>query len=143
MKTIFKSLIIISILLVSLSISAKEKVIFYCKTDKINKIKVFDDGKNIRYFYGTPQSNISFETNRDLVSTNQWIGLGNIIYSINIPINNEDYKIFYSVDRNSDNHYINSGVDILSNNRNDKIIRCLKNTVKQSIEYLDLKLGEE
>jgi len=118
------------------------KTIFSCLTAKAKRIQVCDSGKTIEYSYGKPNltPEIIVRAPRSDASTYQWIGAGDMSYSVTIPNGNTNYRVFWSVDRFTDEHLIHAGVTVDVNKKDVATVKCVgEKHIVQNIEGIDLK----
>lgn len=139
----------IAIALFSSSIYAKcevgSKTIFSCMTTKGKQIEVCDAGKTISYSFGKPQEKpeIVVKVPRNQASTYQWEGVGRYMsYSVNIPNGNTVYSVFWGVDRLSEEHAVEAGVNVETNNKSVATVKCSEKNIEQNIEGIALKPAE-
>lgn len=120
--------------------------LFRCITKKNGKqIEVCDAGETINYSFGKPgkKPELALFVPRDEVTTWQWSGVGrSISYSVNIPNNDHLYRVFWSVDRLSEEHDVEAGVEIEKKGELLATVYCKPDTVEQKLEGVDLKPAE-
>lgn len=120
------------------------KTLFFCTTVKGKQIEVCDSGKTIDYSFGKPagKPEIAVKVPRDLASTSQWAGIGRAeSYAVDIPNGKATYNVFWSVDRLTDEHAIEAGVNVLINNNLVTTVNCGKDVVS-NLEGVKLKPTE-
>ena len=80
---------------------------------------------------------------RATATTYQWNGMGRYItYSVNIPNGKTVYSVFLSVDRLTDEHAVDAGINIETNGRHIATIQCKSSTVQNNIEGIDLRAAD-
>ncbi len=121
------------------------KSVFSCMTAKGKQIEVCDAGNSIVYSFGKPQvkPEIVVKVPRKDASTTQWAGVGSYIsYSVHIPNGSTTYNVFWGVDRMSEEHAIEAGVDVEVKNKTIATVKCSGENIQQSIEGINLKESE-
>lgn len=117
--------------------------IFSCVTAKGKLIQVCDSGKTIDYSFGKPNlpSEIIVHASRSEASTFQWKGIGRYIsYAVDVPNGDTTYSVFWGMDRLTDEHTIDAGVNIEVNNKHVATVKCVEEkNIVQNIEDIDLK----
>ncbi|WML89156.1 hypothetical protein [Thiothrix lacustris] len=120
--------------------------LFHCTAQKSGKqIEVCDTDKTIDYSFGKPgkKPELALSVPRADVTTWQWNGIGRYMsYTVNIPNNDHVYRVFWGVDRLTDEHAIEAGVHVEKNGDVLATIYCKPDTVEQSLEGVDLKPEE-
>ncbi|MBP6966087.1 MAG: hypothetical protein KBB43_01400 [Brachymonas sp.] len=120
-----------------------EKTVFSCLTGKSKLIEVCDAGKTISYSFGFPNTKpeIVVTVPRNKASTFQWEGVGRYMsYAVNIPNGNTIYNVFWGVDRLSDEHPIEAGVNVQINKKLAATVKCVgEKSIVQNIEGIELK----
>ena len=123
-----------------------ERTIFSCLTGKSKLIEVCDAGKTVSYSFGFPNSKpeIVVTVPRNKASTYQWEGIGRYIsYSVNIPNGNTVYNVFWAVDKLSDEHAIEAGVNVEINKELVATVQCVgEKNIVQNIEGIELQRAE-
>lgn len=123
-----------------------EQTIFSCLTGKSKLIEVCDAGKTVSYSFGFPNSKpeIVVTVPRNKASTYQWEGIGRYIsYSVNIPNGNTVYNVFWAVDKLSDEHAIEAGVNVEINKELVATVQCVgEKNIVQNIEGIELQRAE-
>lgn len=145
-----KIIVIIPVLAVlfTSNVSAKceqSKTLFSCLTTKGKQIEVCDAGKTIGYSFGKPQKKpeIAIDVPRELASTYQWAGVGRTMsYAVDIPNGKATYSVFYGVDRLTEDHAIEAGVNVLINNELVTTVNCSGKNIVSNLEGVDLKPTE-
>ena len=122
------------------------KTIFSCLTGKGKLIEVCDSGQTIDYSFGKSKTKpeIVVHAPRDKASTTQWQGIGRYMsFSVEIPNGNTTYSVYWSVDRNSDQHPIEAGVNVEVNKKLTATVNCAdENSIVQNIEGINLRPTE-
>jgi hypothetical protein len=121
------------------------KTLFFCNTVKGKQIEVCDAGDTINYSFGkakqTPE--IAIKVPRDKVSTYQWAGVGRSeSYAVDIPNEKAIYNVFWGVDRLTEDHAIQAGVNVLINNKLVTTVKCAEKNLVSNIEGVNLKPTE-
>lgn len=116
--------------------------IFYCLTTNKKEVEVCDAGAQISYRFGrigqVPEMALSIP--RAEVTTWQWPGIGrHLSYSVTIPNGTTRYRVFFSVDRLSDDHDIEAGIDVEINGEHVARIPCRVDTLEQRLEGINLR----
>ncbi len=123
------------------------KTLFRCTAQKNGKqIEVCDAGKTINYSFGKPgkKPDLSLSVPRADASTWQWNGVGRYMsYTVNIPNGDYVYRVFWGVDRLTDEHAVEAGVHVEKNGNLLATVDCKADTVEQNLEGVDLKPEEE
>ncbi|MDD5391622.1 MAG: hypothetical protein PHE17_01250 [Thiothrix sp.] len=119
------------------------KTLFHCIAQKNGKqIEVCDAGKTIDYSFGKPgkKAELALSVPRDDVTTWQWNGVGRYMsYTVNIPNGDHLYRVFWGVDRMTDEHAVEAGVHVEKNGELLATVDCKADTVEQNLEGVDLK----
>ena len=121
------------------------KTVFSCLTSKGKQIEVCDVGETIHYAFGKPKAKPEIEVKvaRDKASTFQWAGIGSsMTYAVDIPNGKTTYNVFWSVDRLSDEHAIEAGVNVLINKELVTTVNCAGENIVNNIEGIALKPTE-
>jgi hypothetical protein len=121
------------------------KTLFSCTTTKGKRIEVCDAEKTIDYSFGKPQGKpeIAIKVPRDQVSTFQWAGVGNAeSYSVDIPNGKATYNVFWSLDRLSDAHTVEAGVNVFIDKNLATTVNCSGKDIVSNIEGVKLKATE-
>jgi hypothetical protein len=121
------------------------KTLFSCITTKGKQIEVCDAGKTIDYSFGKPQGKPEIEVKvaRDKASTFQWAGVGRTeSYAIDIPNGKTTYNVFWGVDRLTEEHAIEAGVNVLINKELVTTVNCSGKDVVSNLEGVKLKPTE-
>ena len=121
------------------------KTLFSCTTTKGKKIEVCDLEKTIAYSFGNAQgkAEIAIKAQRDQVSTSQWAGVGRAeSYAVDIPNDKATYNVFWSVDRLTEDHAIEAGVNVFINKALVTTVNCSGKDVVSDLEGVKLKPTE-
>lgn len=121
------------------------KTLFSCTTTKGKKIGVCDSGKTIDYSFGKPQGKpeIAIKVPRDQASTFQWAGVGSTeSYALDIPNGKATYNVFWGMDRLTDAHAVEAGVNVLIDKNLVTTVKCSGKDVVNNIEGVKLKATE-
>ena len=121
------------------------KTIFSCTTTKGKQIEVCDMGKTINYSFGKKQAKpeIVVQAPRETASTYQWSGVGRTMsYAVDIPNGKTSYSIFWGVDRMTEAHSIEAGVNVLNNGNLVATVNCVEKGIINNLEGVDLKPTE-
>lgn len=146
MKMIAVVPVVVALLTPSVYASCEgSKTLFFCNTVKGKQIEVCDAGDTINYSFGkarqTPE--IAIKVPRDKASTYQWAGVGrSMSYAVDIPNGKTTYNVFWGVDRMTDEHAIEAGVNVLINNALVTTVKCAEKDLVSNIEGVDLKPTE-
>lgn len=126
--------------------NAGDKRLFFCNTVNNKVIQLCDAGATINYSFGRPntQPELALQVPRHLASTWQWQGVGRwMSYSVVVPNGNTRYQIFFSVDRLSDEHPIEAGVDVEIGGKHIVRVECRDDGhLVQNLEGVDLRPEE-
>jgi hypothetical protein len=123
----------------------KNKILFSCPTIKGKKIEVCDSGKTIDYSFGKAQKKpeIAIKIPREKASTFQWAGIGRYeSYAIDIPNGKATYNVFWGVDRLSDEHAVEAGVNVLIDQKLMTTVNCSGENIVNNIQGVNLKATE-
>jgi hypothetical protein len=121
--------------------AAGNKTIFACTTAKGKLIEVCDAGKSITYSFGSPQTTpeIALNVPRDKATTFQWAGVGRYLsYSVDIPNGATTYSVFHSVDRITEAHATDAGVNVLEGDKLLATVKCSSKKMVNNLEGVDL-----
>ena len=121
------------------------KTLFSCLTTKGKQIEVCDAEKTIGYSFGKPKGkpDIVVKVPRDQASTYQWAGVGrSMSYAVDIPNGNTTYNVFFGVDRLTEEHAIEAGVNVFINKDLVTTVNCSGKNVISNIEGVNLKPTE-
>lgn len=121
--------------------AAGNKTIFSCTTAKGKLIEVCDAGKSITYIFGTPQAKpeIALNVPRDKATTFQWAGVGRYLsYSVDIPNGATTYSVFNSMDRLTNAHAMDAGVNVWEGEKLLTTVKCNGKKVANNLEGVDL-----
>ena len=122
------------------------KTLFRCIAQKNGKkIEVCDAGKTINYSFGKPgkKPELSISILRDDVTAEQWNGVGDFFYNVSIPSGDFLYRIFWTAERNTDEHAIEAGVEVTKKDKLLATIYCQEDTIEQLLDGVDLKHPKE
>ena len=114
--------------------------IFYCVTKKGKQIEVCDKKSTIEYSFGKLKAKPEIVINvpRQQVTTSQWNGMGSFMsYSVDIPNANALYNVYWGVDRMSESHPIEAGVNVFVNKKKVATVEC-SNKIENNMEGIDL-----
>jgi hypothetical protein len=117
------------------------KTIFSCTTAKGKLIEVCDAGKTITYTFGNPQTapEIVLNVPRKNATTFQWAGIGRYLsYSVDIPNGKTTYSVFHGVDRISEAHAVEAGVNVLEGDKLLATVQCSGKKIVTNMEGIDL-----
>ena len=122
------------------------ETVFSCVTGKGKLIEVCDSKKTIDYSFGKSKEKpeIVVRVPKNSATTTQWAGIGRwISYSVEIPNGNTIYSVFWAMDRLSEEHKIEAGVNVEINKKLAATVKCVgENRIIQNIEGIDLKPTE-
>lgn len=83
------------------------------------------------------------KASRDQASTYQWAGVGrSMSYAVDIPNGNTIYNVFWGVDRLTEEHAIEAGVNVFINKDLVATVNCSGKDVISNIEGVNLKPTE-
>jgi hypothetical protein len=121
--------------------------LFKCIAQKNGKqIEVCDAGKTINYSFGKPgkKPELAIAAKRDDVTTWQWNGVGRYMsYTVNISNGEHLYRVFWGVDRVTEEHAVEAGVHVEKNGEQLATVYCTEDSIEQNLEGVDLKPEEE
>lgn len=140
MNHYLKLIVIISLCFsTSFATCKKDQLVFSCVTKKGKKIEVCDKKSAIEYSFGklNTKPEISINIPRNKATTFQWDGMGPMSYSVNIPNKNTIYNIFWSMDRMSDEHTIQAGVNVFIDEKFAATVECATQ-IESNMEGIDL-----
>jgi hypothetical protein len=121
--------------------AAGTKTIFSCTTAKGKLIEVCDAGKTITYSFGNPQTkpDIALNVPRDKATTFQWAGVGRYLsYSVDIPNAATTYSVFISMDRLTEAHAMEAGVNVFEEGKLLATVKCSGKKMVNNLEGVDL-----
>jgi hypothetical protein len=121
------------------------KTLFSCTTVKGKQIEVCDSGKTIDYSFGKAQKKpeIAIKVPREQASTFQWAGVGRSeSYAIDIPNGKSTYNVFWGVDRLSDDHPVEAGVNVFIDKKLATTVNCATKGLVNNIQGVALKASE-
>ncbi len=122
------------------------ETLFRCTTKSGKQIEVCDAGKTINYSFGKPgkKPELALNAVRDDVTTWQWNGVGRYMsYTVNIPNGEHMYRVFWGVDRLTDEHAEEAGVHVEKNGDLLTTVDCKAGTITQNLEGVKLRAEEE
>lgn len=126
--------------------NAGEQRLFFCNTVNHKVIQLCDAGATINYSFGRPNAppELALQVPRHLASTWQWPGVGRwMSYSVVVPNGDTRYQVFFSVDRLSDEHTIEAGVDVEVGGKHLVRVECRDDgTLFQQLEGVDLRADD-
>lgn len=123
-----------------------DETLFRCKTDNNKQIEVCDAKKTIDYSFGklNKKPELSISVPRDQATTWQWHGVGRYMsYAVNIPNGDYIYRVFWAVDRLSENQEEKAGVHVEKNEKLLATVNCKMDTLTQRLEGVDLPSENE
>ena len=122
------------------------KTVFSCLTGQGKRILVCDAGKTIDYSFGYlgqpgAKPEIVVRTPRAEASTYQWRGIGRALsYSVQVPNGNTLYRVYWSLDRLTENHPVDAGVEVEISQKHVATVKCVgEKHIVQNIDGIDLK----
>ena len=124
---------------------AGTKTLFSCPTKNGKQIELCDAGKTVEYSFGRMQAKpeIIVSVARAQASTSQWAGIGRwMSYAVDIPNGKTVYNVFWGVDRLSDNHDTEAGVNVMVDGKPIATVECTGKNIVQNMEGVDLKQSE-
>ncbi|MFZ1343057.1 hypothetical protein [Thiothrix eikelboomii] len=149
MKVLVFSISVGSLLMANLALAAcpsGSETLFFCNTQKGNKqLEVCDAGKTISYSFGKKgqKPELAIAVPRSKASTWQWQGIGRYMsYSVNIPNGDYNYNVFWSVDRVTEEHAIEAGVNVEKKGKLLTTLLCQDKGLINNLEGVDLKPAE-
>lgn len=149
MKVLVFSISVGSLLMANLALAAcpsGSETLFFCNTQKGNKqLEVCDAGKTISYSFGKKgqKPELAIAVPRSKASTWQWQGIGRYMsYSVNIPNSDYNYNVFWSVDRVTEEHAIEAGVNVEKKGKLLTTLLCQDKGLINNLEGVDLKPAE-
>ncbi|SKA67717.1 hypothetical protein SAMN02745130_00098 [Thiothrix eikelboomii] len=149
MKVLVFSISVGSLLMANLALAAcpsGSETLFFCNTQKGNKqLEVCDAGKTISYSFGKKgqKPELAIAVPRSKASTWQWQGIGRYMsYSVNIPNSDYNYNVFWSVDRVTEEHAIEAGVNVEKKGKLLTTLLCQEKGLINNLEGVDLKPAE-
>lgn len=123
------------------------EMLFTCKTSHGKHIDLSVQGNVITYSFGKIGENpdITLRVPKSQTSTFQWDGYtSSMTYRVNVPNGITSYSVFWSAIRDPESvNPVSAGVDVSSNGRRLATVACDPNTVKQSLEGVDLPSTNE
>lgn len=123
-----------------------QQTVFSCVTAKGKLIQLCDQQQYLEYSFGKPSEipEIVVRVPRSTASTTQWNGIGRYMsYSVEIPNGKTVYSVFWGVDRLTEAHGIEAGVNVEVNGKHVATVQCTgEDTIIQNMEGIDLKATE-
>ena len=126
--------------------AANAKTVFACQTGQGKRILVCDAGKTIDYSFGYlgrpgAKPEIVVRASRADASTFQWKGIGRAMsYSVQVPNGDTLYRVFWSMDRLTESHPVDAGVEVEISQKHVATVKCVgEKHIVQNIEGIDLK----
>lgn len=149
MKVFIMGLGLSGLLFTNLALAAcpsASKTLFFCNTQKANKqIEVCDAGKTISYSFGKKgqKPELAISVPRSQASTYQWQGIGRYIsYAVNIPNGDYNYNVFWGVDRITEEHAVEAGVNVEKKGELLTTVYCQEKGLINNLEGVNLKASE-
>lgn len=146
MKVLVFGISVGSLLMANLALAAcpsGSETLFFCNTKKANKqIEVCDAGKTISYSFGKKgqKPELAISVPRSQASTWQWQGIGRYIsYAVNIPNGDYNYNVFWGVDRLTEEHAVEAGVNVEKKGKLLTTIYCQEKGLINNLEGVKLK----
>ncbi|CAG1022898.1 hypothetical protein DOJK_01971 [Patescibacteria group bacterium] len=126
------------------AVCENSKTLFFCNTQKGKQIVVCDSEKTIDYSFGKMgKPELQVKAPRDTASTFQWAGIGSTIsYSVDIPNGDATYNVFWSADKNTDEHAIEAGVNVFIKKELKTTVKCSNKGLVNNMEGVNLKASE-
>lgn len=121
--------------------AAGSEALFSCTTARGKQIEVCDAGKTINYSFGSPQGkpDIALSVPRRQASTSQWAGVGRYLsYSVDIPNGATTYSVFHSMDRITEAHAMEAGVNVRTQGVQVATVKCVGKNMVTNLEGVDL-----
>ena len=125
---------------------SEQQTLFSCMTAKGKRIQLCDQQQTLEYSFGKPslKPEIVVQVPRSAATTSQWQGVGRwMSYSVGIPNGKTVYSVFWGVDRLSDEHGVEAGVNVEVEGKHVATVKCGEgSTIIQNMEGIDLKATE-
>ena len=125
---------------------SEQQTLFSCMTAKGKLIQLCDQQQTLEYSFGKPslKPEIVVQVPRSAATTSQWQGVGRwMSYSVEIPNGKTVYSVFWGVDRLSEEHGIEAGVNVEVSGKHAATVKCGENSkIIQNMEGIDLKATE-
>ena len=121
--------------------AAGSKTLFACTTAKGKVVEVCDAGQTITYSFGSPKTKpeIALAVPRDKATTYQWEGIGRYMsYAVDIPNGSTTYNVFIGMDRLSEAHAVEAGVNVLDNGKLLATVKCTDKNLIGNLEGVKL-----
>lgn len=149
MKVLVFGISVGSLLMANLALAAcpsGSETLFFCNTKKVNKqIEVCDAGKTISYSFGKKgqKPELAISVPRSQASTWQWQGIGRYIsYAVNIPNGDYNYNVFWGVDRLTEEHAVEAGVNVEKKGELLTTVYCQEKGLINNLEGVKLKAAD-
>lgn len=118
----------------------KSKILLQCTTTNGKQIQLLDQGKTLKYSFGkanTPE--LVLNVPRSQVLYHPWGGVGRWISdSIDVPNGDTNYSIFYGVDRLTDAHAVEAGVNVeMPNGKYSQVLCNPKAKIISNLSEID------
>lgn len=143
---LFTAILLLSPITVLAACQSEQQTLFSCMTAKGKRIQLCDQQQTLEYSFGKPslKPEIVVQVPRSAASTSQWPGVGRwMSYSVEIPNGKTVYSVFWGVDRLSEEHGIEAGVNVEVNGKHAATVKCgEESTIIQNMEGVDLKATE-
>ena len=140
------TILVISPFTVQAACKNEQQTIFSCMTAKGKRIQLCDQQQTLEYSFGKAslKPEIVVQVPRSAATTTQWQGVGRwMSYSVEIPNGKTVYSVFWGVDRLSEEHGIEAGVNVEVNGKHAATVKCgEESTIIQNMEGVDLKATE-
>lgn len=140
------AILLISPITVQAACQSAQQTIFSCRTAKGKRIQLCDQQQTLEYSFGKSslKPEIVVQVPRSAATTSQWQGVGRwMSYTVEIPNGKTVYSVFWGVDRLSDEHGIEAGVNVEVNGKHAATVKCgEESTIIQNMEGIDLKASE-
>lgn len=137
------AILLIVPLTVQAACQSEQQTLFSCMTAKGKLIQLCDQQQTLEYSFGKPslKPEIVVQVPRSAASTSQWPGVGRwMSYTVEIPNGKTVYSVFWGVDRLSEEHGIEAGVNVEVNGKHAATVKCGEESrIIQNIEGIDLK----
>lgn len=146
-----KTIVIIPVIITTLCAAnvyadcGSSKTLFSCTSTKGKQVEVCDSEKTIDYSFGKAKKkpDIAIKVPRDQVSTFQWEGVGSTeSYAVDIPNDNAVYNVFWGVDRLTDKHPVEAGINVFVDKKLVTTINCADKDIVNNLQGVKLKATE-
>lgn len=120
--------------------SSGSNILFSCTTGKGKLIELCDAGSQIEYAFGYPdqEPEVLLKKERDMVTTEQWSGMGSMYYSIDVPNGNTIYRVYWSFSRDPES-LPEAGVEVEIDSKRAAVVSCGEGEIYNNIEGVNLK----